>query len=195
MGVNWSSKWLRAALQRSTWAWWLMKNSPWASTVHSQPRKPNQSWAASKGAWPAGQRRGFSPSTLVSSTWRAASRSGVPNIRTWKCWSTSSLAPTKLVRGLEHLPYEGRLRKLGLEKKRLQGDLIATSQYLKGANMKAEGELLIRNCDDRTRSNGHKLKGEFKLDIQKKFLTVRVGETLELVAQGGGGCPNQSQVG
>ncbi|PKU43185.1 hypothetical protein llap_6521 [Limosa lapponica baueri] len=83
-----------------------------------------------------------------------------------------------MIRGLEHLSYEDRLRKSGLfslENRRLQGNLVAAFQYLKGAYRRDGEGLFTRECSDRTRGNGLKLKeGGFRLDIRKKFFTVRV---------------------
>ena len=59
-----------------------------------------------------------------------------------------------MIKGLEHLSYEGRLRELGLfslEKRRLRGDLTAAFQYLKGAYRKAGEGRFARECSDRTR--------------------------------------------
>uniref|UniRef100_A0A8B9ITC8 Reverse transcriptase domain-containing protein n=1 Tax=Amazona collaria TaxID=241587 RepID=A0A8B9ITC8_9PSIT len=85
---------------------------------------------------------------------------------------------TRMIRGLEHLPYEDRLRKLGLfslEKRRLHGFLIAAFQYLKWAYRDAGEGLFFMDCSERTRGNGFKLKqGKFRLDIRKKFFTVKV---------------------
>jgi len=83
-----------------------------------------------------------------------------------------------MIRGLEHLSCEERLRELelfSLEKRRLWADLTVAFQHLKGAYKKDGDKLFSRAAYNRTRGDGFKLKeGGFRLDINKEFFTMRV---------------------
>jgi len=60
-------------------------------------------------------------------------------------------------------------------KRRLWGDLIVAFQCLKEAYRKDGENIFSRACCYRTRSNGCKLReGRFRLDIRKKFFTIRM---------------------
>jgi len=68
-----------------------------------------------------------------------------------------------MIRGLEHLSYEERLREVGLfglEKRNLRGDLIVPFQYSKGAYKQEEERLFTRVDSDRTGGNGFELRQE-----------------------------------
>jgi len=85
---------------------------------------------------------------------------------------------TAMVREQEHLCCAERLRELGLfilEKRRLWEDLRAAYQYLKGPARKLERDFLQGPVGTEQGVNGFRLKeGRFRLDIRKKFFTLRL---------------------
>ena len=126
---------------------------------------------------------------------------GVLNIRrTWSCWSKSR-GGHEDDHGLEHLPYEDRLRKLGLfslEKR----SCVETSEQLsvsEGGYKDAGEGLFIRDCRDRTRGDGFKLKREVQVGDKEEVLPCEGAEALAQGAQRSCGCPIpgsvQGQVG
>ena len=104
--------------------------------------------------------------------------SGAPNIRrTWTVGASPEEGHEDDQRAGAPLLW-GQAERVGVAQpgeEKAPRDLIAAFQYLKGAYQKAGEGLLKWTCSDWTRGNGFKLKeGRYRLDVWRKFFTVRV---------------------
>ena len=88
---------------------------------------------------------------------------------------------TRMIKGLEHLSYVGRLSSLdlfSLRKRRLRGHVINVYKYLKGdGRQMEEARLFSVMHGNRTMSNGLKLEhGKLHSNMQKICFPVRMTE-------------------
>ena len=84
---------------------------------------------------------------------------------------------TKLIVNLRNLPYEDRLKRLGLQTlktRRLRGELIEVFKILNGFDL-VSSELLTLAPQGRTRNNGFKLACKrFRTDVAKNFFANKI---------------------
>lgn len=112
---------LKEALRKETWGCWLTRCSLWPSNVHSWPRKPNASSAASREPWPANWGMWFCTSALLWRDPTCIQLWGLQHEKDKNLLEWVQRSGTKMVRGLDHISSEIRLRVgiFNLEEKKL----------------------------------------------------------------------------
>ena len=85
---------------------------------------------------------------------------------------------TKMIHNIRNLPYEERLKSLGLhslERRRVRGDMIEVYKWVSGINKGKMEDVLKLSNNEITRTNGFKLdKFRFRKDIGKHWFGNRV---------------------
>lgn len=101
-------------------------------------------------------------------------------------WSRSS---AKMIKGLEHLSYENRLRELGLfspERRWLRGDLINVCQDLQGG-VRGRAQALLSGAQQQDKRQWQRpMHRKFLLSMRQNFFTV-CDQALQEMAQRGCG--------
>lgn len=115
-----------------TWPCWWMRSSTWPSNGSSWSRKPNVSWAGDSA--PFLPSRENPPAMLCPVL-------GPPTQEEHGPVGVRPEVAMKMIRGMDHLSSEDKLRELGLfhlEKRRLQGEFLTAFQDHKKATRELE---------------------------------------------------------
>lgn len=118
---------------------------------HATPQYQAYAFEEGQGIW-------FCPFALLRPPLRITFSSGDPRKGRTSTCGAGSEKTVKMIRGCSTAPMktDWELGVFSLKKKRLQGNLIAAFQYLKGAYKKGGDKCFCRACCNSTRSNGIK---------------------------------------